>query len=465
MFLRGTVLIITSLLSQAAFSLSPAALGEKLARGNFSSLKNTNGNTVIQNNLGISGSPTGNIGKGNGGVNLTQVATGNIYCPESYNKVAEGSVGGVSFKCRQANGVYKIYYCTNSTMGNACNLSDFGLFTSSQLVAGNVTIIKNSCDNNKKTCSFTVKKKKKKNYNASSLETEGRKQLNNDYANNSSVASSTLGMGVYDEQGHLIQAGKNPNMGKYQETILNKQATIDCANRQFGEIEDKGKTATCGDPNRIITVFDKSASANGCHDISTCIDSTTVSKKHTESCTVNYSFSKITQTDTTPHYACTVPKSYTKTCATVISVSVSNGTPSCAGFKNISVTSSGVWNNPSIEISCVNNKIIAASKNVWMVGYSLPWYLLYNTTSSFNKKFNLESNVSERLIPNHPFGPILGASYFSLSISWTGNLANITIKSYIIDWYEPDKIVLTRSFKRSINPPIKINSSSSTICH
>ncbi|WP_459820089.1 hypothetical protein, partial [Galenea microaerophila] len=115
-------------------------------------------------------------------------------------------------------------------------------------------------------------------------------------------------------------AGKNPNMGKYQETLQNKQSILDCSSRQFSETESKGKTSLCSDPNQVVNIFDKDNS--GCKTIETCINSIDITKTHETSCVMAVNTDKITQHDTIPHHTCTKRKDYKKQCKTVTEIKV-----------------------------------------------------------------------------------------------------------------------------------------------
>ncbi|HEY9017693.1 hypothetical protein [Thiomicrospira sp.] len=283
---------------------------EQMAKGAFNNLKGQTGQSVL-GNMGISGSGQGNIGSGKGGLNISQTATGSISCPFSEDVYGFGTVNGVSFACQQSVSGRSLYYCTNTLSGAICGDDDFKPMQTVK-TDGEATMMLQSCASD--GCSIKVDIKRKQTFDGNNLDSHGQSALSQNYANENSIASLTLGSGVYDDQGNVIHAGKNSNMGKYQETLLSKDQQIDCAQRQFNEIESDGETGTCARPDVPVNVFDiDSSQSTQCQDVSQCLDMVISQISEQKTCTLSIPSDTIEQNDLTPYITCSHREVYTCT--------------------------------------------------------------------------------------------------------------------------------------------------------
>lgn len=303
-------------------ALVNAMTPEQMAKGAFNNLKGQTGESVL-GNMGISGSGQGNIGSGKGGLNISQTATGSISCPFSEDVYGFGTVNSVSFACQQGVSGRSLYYCTNTLSGAICGDDDFKPMQTIK-TDGEATMMLQSCASD--GCSIKVDIKRKQTFDGNNLESHGQSALSQNYANENSIASLTLGSGVYDEQGNVIRAGKNSNMGKYQETLLSKDQQIDCAQRQFNEIESDGETGTCARPDVPVNVFEMDSSqSTQCQDVSQCLDMVISQITEQKTCTLSIPSDTIEQNDLTPYINCKKRVSYSKSCTTTNFVSVKEG--------------------------------------------------------------------------------------------------------------------------------------------
>ncbi|MBE0470130.1 MAG: hypothetical protein IBX55_11570 [Methyloprofundus sp.] len=316
---------------------------EQMAKGAFNNLKGQTGQSVL-GNMGISGSGQGNIGSGKGGLNISQTATGSISCPFSEDVYGFGTVNGVSFACQQSVSGRSLYYCTNTLSGAICGDDDFKPMQTVK-TDGEATMMLQSCASD--GCSIKVDIKRKQTFDGNNLESHGQSALSQNYANENSIASLTLGSGVYDEQGNVIHAGKNSNMGKYQETLLSKDQQIDCAQRQFNEIESDGETGTCARPDVPVNVFEMDSSQDAqCQDVSQCLDMVISQITEQKTCTLSIPSDTIEQNDLTPYINCNKRVTYTKYCDLKTTVSISSK------LEYISGRDVHLWNNYQTTGSC-----------------------------------------------------------------------------------------------------------------
>jgi hypothetical protein len=259
-------------------------------------------------------------------------STAVLYCgSSSYSSTSAVYPLGIETECEQGGaGTYNLQFCPATTQGETCGGSGPAWEQVTVSSGGgtvnpdpSLTATLGACTGTGTMARCSLSVTQTGAYSQSDLyaiQQQGTTAQAGQYANNSSVMSSTMGTGVVASNGQQIVSGKNTNAGGYTgELVADGGGISTCFAGQQSQIAG-GKTVYSCSGNTSVSV-------NGaCNQSQSCVKWLTSTQTSTQTCAQTVNATSTTCTTQTPTETCTLSnQQLTENCAvqTTPQVSVS----------------------------------------------------------------------------------------------------------------------------------------------
>ena len=236
-----------------------------------------------------------------------------IYCGgTSFSSTSAVYPLGVETECEQGTtgGAYNLRFCPGTQQGETCG-GNGPAWEQVAVPAGGgavqpdptLTATLGACAGSGATarCSFALTQTG--TYSQSNLygiTQQGATAQASQYANNSSVMSSTLGTGVVAQNGTQITSGKNTNSGGYTGEIVANGGNIStCYANQQTQVASGKPVYSCSGNTSVQM-------GGTCRQTQTCVNWTTTTQTATSTCAQTVNTTSTTCTTQTPTESCTL---------------------------------------------------------------------------------------------------------------------------------------------------------------